>query len=277
MSETLFQMRYENFNLKPLSGALGASIEGVNLTALDKDTLEEIAHAFATYHLLLFRDQFLTLDNLVTLGSHFGNLLSLPPGETLDEYPSLLCVQDAKESAPYYLCNQWSSDMSFLHSPPHYSLSYCSDTQGFGGESVFATQSLAYESLSHTTQAILSNLKAMHSNPMPTIAKDTSAKTEDSATIQPVVRTLEDTGVKAIYVNPTFTREIHGMKEAESQMLLSFLYDHVTQESFTCRFTWEKDTLAIWDNRCLQHLNLVNDAMGKRTLYKAMIQGIKPY
>ena len=51
------------------------------------------------------------------------------------------------------------------------------------------------------------------------------------------------------------------MTEEESAPLLEFLFRHQIRPEFTCRFHWTPGSLAIWDNRCVQHY-AVNDYPG---------------
>jgi taurine dioxygenase len=66
----------------------------------------------------------------------------------------------------------------------------------------------------------------------------------------PVVRTHPVTGRKALFVNPNFTSHIVGMSAMESDALLQMLYRHSERDEFKCRFKWQPNSIAFWDNRC---------------------------
>jgi len=94
----------------------------------------------------------------------------------------------------------------------------------------------------------------------------------------PVIRTHPETGKKAIFVNSLFTTHIEGLRPAESDdALLSFLFRHVTTDEFTCRFHWQPNSLAIWDNRCTQHRPVNDYFPAHRRMERTTIDGDKPY
>jgi taurine dioxygenase len=94
--------------------------------------------------------------------------------------------------------------------------------------------------------------------------------------LHPVVRIHPETGKKALYVNGGHTVRFKGMTEEESAPLLRFLFAHQARPEFTCRFRWEKGSLAFWDNRCAQH-NPINDYHGfRRVMHRVTLAGDRP-
>jgi taurine dioxygenase len=104
-------------------------------------------------------------------------------------------------------------------------------------------------------------------------------RSDDRATnevVHPAVRVHPATGRKALYVNSTYTLRFDGMTEEESEPLLQFLYRHAARPEFTCRFRWAPGSLALWDNRCTQHLAM-NDYDGfDREMHRTTISGDRP-
>ena len=102
------------------------------------------------------------------------------------------------------------------------------------------------------------------------------SETAQAEVEHPVVRTHGETGRKALYVNGTFTTRFKDMTEEESAPLLHYLLQHAVRPEFTCRFRWQRDSIAFWDNRCVQH-NAINDYHGvRRVMHRVTIEGERP-
>src|SRR5919106_114909 len=94
------------------------------------------------------------------------------------------------------------------------------------------------------------------------IAISRNNREADVETEHPVVLTHPESGKKALFVNSVYTTRFKDMTREESRPLLDFLQHHATRPEFTCRFRWDKGSLAAWDNRCTQHL-AINDYDGQ--------------
>ena len=70
----------------------------------------------------------------------------------------------------------------------------------------------------------------------------------------PVVVTHPETGRQGAVREPQLDDATSSaLTERENDVLLPFLLDHVRSPEFQCRFHWEPDSIAFWDNRCVQH------------------------
>ena len=147
----------------------------------------------------------------------------------------------------------------------------------------YARYMFAYESLSEGLKNLLSNLKAINSSAKADasktredVLKASGKKAGDYLAEHPVVRTHPETGRKALYVNSGHTVRFAGWTEEESAPLLRFLFDHQVKPEFTCRFSWQPGSIALWDNRCTQH-NPVNDYHGfRRVMHRITLAGDVP-
>mgnify|MGYP001164894443 FL=1 len=182
---------------------------------------------------------------------------------------------------------EWHSDTSHLPIPSLGSILYALEVPNIGGDTLFANQYIAYETLPDDIKEKINPLNEIHANGrihntlknnrIPEKGEEvTSAGYSDAWSTHPIVRTHPETKKKALYVNLTHTESIEGMTVSESQDLLHFLYEHSTQDRFTCRFKWKKGSIAFWDNRCSQHAAL-NDYPGEyRLMHRVQIKGTKP-
>jgi taurine dioxygenase len=260
--------------IAPLAGALGAEIYGVDLTrSLTNQEFAEIMQAFLDYQVIFFRDQHdLSPEQHKAFASRFGSLNVHPYVAGMAEHPELLEIIKEPEDKLNF-GGGWHSDMSFLEVPALGSILYALEVPQYGGDTLFASQSKAYDALSDGMKDMLSGLSAVHSASREYSAKGASAQARSSmqsTQVQeapeyehPVVRTHPQTGRKGLYINPAFTLRFSGMTKRESKPLLDFLFEHSRDERFTCRFRWQKGSLAFWDNRCCWHYAL-NDYPGQR-------------
>ena len=100
---------------------------------------------------------------------------------------------------------------------------------------------------------------------------------EEARHLHPIVRTHPETGLKALYLDLPHVERLEEMRISESQPLMEFLYKHATQENFTTRFRWLPGSLAIWDNRAVQHYAASDYHPHKRVLRRVTVSGDKPF
>ena len=284
---------FQRIQVAPISGALGAEVTGVDLSKpMAEETFQEVHRAFLEYLVIYFPEQTLTPEQHKALGQRFGTLNIHPVAPALPEHPEILEIIKEPEHR-YNFGGCWHSDVTFLDEPSLGSLLYARKVPASGGDTLFANMYLAYETLSDGMKRLLEGLTAIHSTagaygpdgPAATLGYleeqglsnlAASSQVETSAE-HPVVRTHPETGHKALFVNSAFTTHFRGMSKEESRPLLQYLFQHATRPEFTCRFHWQNDSVAFWDNRCTQHYAL-NDYQGQRRVaHRVTIDGDQPY
>ena len=276
-----------DISIEPIAGALGAEILGVDLNAdLSNAIFDDIHQAFLDHQVIFFRDQTgLTPDRQKAFARRFGSLNVHPYVKGMADHPELMEIIKEPEDKLNF-GGGWHSDMSFLEEPALGSVLYALEVPPYGGDTLFASQTAAYEALSDGMKDMLSELTAVHSASREYSAKGASAQSRKSMEAKeagaapefhhPVVRTHPQTGRKGLYINPAFTLRLSGMTMRESKPLLEFLFEHSRDERFTCRFRWSRDAVAFWDNRCCWHYAL-NDYPGhRRHMRRATINGDRP-
>jgi taurine dioxygenase len=251
-------MSYEIITATPLSPALGAEIEGVDLSRpLGNQAFQEIHDALMEHQVVFFRDQDITLDEHKAFGRRFGELHIHPAAPSPEGHPEILTIH-ADENSTRVAGHRWHTDVSCDEEPPMGSILHLHTAPSPGGDTMFASMYAAYEALSDEMKAFLSGLKAWHSSEHVHRARyghltQRDGKDSYPTALQPIVTTHPVTGRKALYVNCAFTTHIEGLKQNESDAILNMLYAHIDTPEFHCRFGWTDNSIAFWDNRCTQH------------------------
>jgi taurine dioxygenase len=268
-----------------IAGALGAEILGVDLSRpLSAHTIADIRRAFLEHAVIFFRGQRLDSEQFLAFARAMGEPIEYPFVKGLPDYPVIIQVLKLEHEHSNF-GGIWHSDTAYLEVPPMGSMLLAREVPPAGGDTLFANQYLAYETLSPGMQRMLDGLLGVNSSAkadvtrtredrMRTDARE-DAKREYVAE-HPVVRTHPETGRKALYVNVAHTLRFKDMTEEESAPLLSYLFQHQVRPELTCRFRWEVGSLAFWDNRCALH-NPVNDYHGhRRLMHRITLKGERP-
>jgi taurine dioxygenase len=276
---------YRHIEVKPISGAIGAEIAGVDMAReLDDEVVAEVRHAFLEHLVIFLRDQKVTPQQQLAFAKRFGDPIEYPQLKGLPESPMITPVVKLEHERNNF-GGIWHSDTTYLPVPPMGSMLLAREVPPYGGDTMFANQYLAYEALSDGLKRTLEGLVGVSSS-----AKADVTRTREDALKQagagatpkkleaehPIVRTHPETGRKALYTSDAHTASIKGWTEAESLPLLHFLWQHQTKPEYTCRFQWQVGSLAFWDNRCAMH-NPINDYHGfRRVMHRVTLAGDTP-
>jgi taurine dioxygenase len=264
-------MTYETITVKPLAGALGAEIAGVDLRQpLSNQQRSEIHDAFLAHCAVYIRDQKLGGADLLRYARYFAEPAHYPFAEGLPDYPEIFELRKEPDQRKN-VGARWHSDTTYLEKPPIATMLYAREIPAYGGDTLVANQYLAYEALSPGMRKMLDGLTGIYGAGPDRTGREENKhmkmKDTDKAALyeaeHPVVRIHPETDRKALYVSSEHTIRFKGMTEAESRPLVDFLQAHCTQPEFTARIRWETGTVGIWDNRCCQHL-AINDYHGQR-------------
>lgn len=283
-----------NLIIKRLTGAIGAEIAGVDLAKPELDNIYPLIHqAFLDHAVLVLRGQDLPPDRLVAISKKFGRLESHVLSQfNMEEHPEVLLISNVKEKGKpigaIHAGQYWHSDLSYMTKPTQASLLHAKEIPSYGGDTMFVSMARAYEALSEPMKAFLTGLTGVHDY---TNAYDTyfahlpdrpplseEEKSKVPPVEHPVVRTHPETGAKALYVNPGFTRRIKELTIAESRNLLDYLFTHCQQPIFIYRHSWAPGDLVIWDNRCTCHNAVADyDMSERRHMIRTSVEGDVPH
>jgi taurine dioxygenase len=271
--------------LDKAGGTLGAFVSGINIVDViaSDDLFAALLAALLEHQVLFLRDQRITPQQQRAFALRFGPIEGHPAYDVVAGTEDVQ-ILESTASKPSKI-EMWHSDMTFRPAPPMLTMLHGKVIPAYGGDTLFASVTAAYDALSAGFRTFLGGLTARHDFAhgfKESLAEPggyerlQGALAANPAVDHPVIRTHPFTGRKTIFVNPLFTVRINGLKGAESRALLEFLFRHVTTDEFTVRLNWEPETLVLWDNRSTQH-KPVNDFFPQhRLMHRITVMGDAP-
>ena len=277
-------MRNSRIEVRPIAGAIGAEIHNVDVGAdLDEGNVGDIRQALLDHCVIFFRDQKLDVARHKAFTRRFGEIFIHPNYKGTQADPEIIVI--TREPGDKKIVGEdWHTDTTMMPEPPMGAILYAIEVPPYGGDTLFANQYLAYETLSDGMKKMLSGMRALHSDRMaagPQANKNAfratkvreDAEWRETVSAHPVVVTHPETGRKLLYVNASYTVGFEGMTEAESKPLLGYLLEHGHRPEFTCRFRWETGSIAFWDNRVCKHLAIHDAGPFRRVMRRTQIAG----
>ena len=275
----------KSFQVRRLAGAIGAEVRDIDLLEPMYDGLiAAIRRAWLEHGVLVLRGQPLPPAQFQAFAQRFGEVVEYPFVKGIEGFPLIIPVLKLPHETNNF-GGIWHTDTAYLEAPPMATMLIAREVPPFGGDTLFASGSAAFEALSPSMQAMLAGLKGVNTSAKADVTKTREDRIKDAPTAlskkelvseHPVVRTHPETGRKSLYVNFGHTARFAGMTEEESAPLLGFLFAHQVKPEFTCRLSWQVGDIAFWDNRCVLH-NPVNDYHGhKRLMHRVTLKGDRP-
>ena len=252
------------------AGAIGAFVECDLDRVLDSvDAMAGFRAAVVGHGVVFVRDQPVDGRRLTRLGRRLGAIEPHPTYGTLDGAPDVQILESTPDDPSKI--ELWHSDMTFRAVPPTFTMLQADVVPSGCGDTMWASTTAAFESLSDDLAAWVEPLSATHDFAFgfqESLADQRSRATIEAAIAanppvrHPVVRPVPESGGRAIFVNPLFTRRVDDLTWSESRWLLETLHRHVIADEHTVRLQWRPGTIAVWDNRSTQH-KPVNDFFGE--------------
>jgi len=268
----------------PVAGAIGAEVTGIDLREpIDDTTFATLEAGLLQYQGLFFREQRIGAEHHLALARRFGEPVPHPAYPQVDGFPEINILESTPDKPTRI--DTWHTDMTFLERPPLGSILRARIIPAYGGDTMFASLFAAFDSLSDRMQRYLSGLFALHSFAhgfRHSLAEPGGwerlgeAVRANPPVHHPVVRTHPHSGRRALFVNRLFTTHIEGLREAESDAVLGFLFDHLETPEHSCRFHWAEDSIAFWDNRATLHRPVNDFFPAHRRMERITIAGDRP-
>ena len=279
-------MNNGQISVNPVSGALGAEITGVDLSQpLDNKTFSDIYQAFLDHLVIFFRDQVITQDQQKAFSQRFGKLHIHPLTEGMEGHPEVIEIIKEPEERHNW-GDRWHIDLTGLERPTLGSVLYAKEIPEYCGDTQWANMYLAYETLSDGMKKLIDGLVCVNTGGADGYKYFKGMQHIDAPPMRaehPLVRTHPDTGKKSLFLSRKAAKHFKDMTPEESAPLLDYLYEHLINPDFACRFHWRNNSIAMWDNRCTQHrvqADYFYEQRGfepvRRRLHRVSIEGDRP-
>lgn len=256
-----------------LAGALRAG------GAAKREAIEQVYAALIDHLVVFIEGVDLTPAEQVDFAVQFGALdVPHPVYQTLEGCPEIVELENDGDRPPD--TNDWHTDLTFRPNPPFMSILYAKQVPKTGGDTLWANLYAVYDALPDHMKALLQDQSAIHDigtfrndflGPELDVLAVNQALLDTGSAVHPVIQTHPVTGRPFLYVNPSFTQHIVGLKKSESDRLLRYLYDHANQPEFQVRYHWQAQSLALWDNRVTQHYAVADYLPNYRKMHRVTV------
>ena len=247
-----------SLEVRRLAGNCGVEVAGVDVRTIDDATVGELRDLVAQYAVVILPGQRLDTEDEVGFASRWG-VPHARPGRS----PILgLDSTDTRRARPQG--GGWHSDMSWARETPYATFLYALTIPDVGGDTIFANQCAAYDSLPERLRPQIEGRSAEHRHPNP------PGRFAGGTVVHPIVRVIPESGRSALFVNPAFTQQICDMSEEASRRVLWQLYRVATRPEVTYRHRWTTGDLVVWDNRCVLHY-AIHDYTEPRLLHRITV------
>jgi len=273
----------------PLNAAVGAEISGVNLAQLSDAEFKQIEQAWNRYSALLFRDQKLTDDHLLSFSRRFGELDPPPNQEhgrqSPEGYPEIYVVSTVLDytGAPRGALGAgeavWHTDMSYLQEPPDASMLYSLEVPPSGGDTWVLGMQAAWATLPEALKAKVRGRRIKHDGTYNSggYLRKGVTPTDDPhkapGAWHPAVISHPATGAPSLYLGRRRNSYVEGLSPAESDALLDALWTHIEQPDLRYQHRWRIGDLLLWDNRSTMHRRDPFDNATRRVMHRTQIKG----
>lgn len=266
--------------VRPLTPAVGAEIEGMDLGSVDDGTVAVVRQALLDHLVVFWRAQDVSAAQQVAFATRFGEVMPPVVAKSVPGPAPGITVLDETEPKGRLNNDRFHADTTYLARPPMGAVLRAVQLPAIGGDTCWVSMYAAYDALSSCLQRLLDGLSAVHSTEKTDRVqrhRTDLVRREDLRVpvTHPVVRVHPETGRKGLFVNRIYTVSIPELSERESDTVLRLLFDHVADPEFQVRHHWEPDDVAFWDNRATQHC-AVSDYHERRVMWRCLLAGDRP-
>jgi len=276
----LSELKWRNFDASMIGATVGAEIDGVDISSsLSGEVLDELHQALIEYKVIFLRNQKITSAQQVSFAESFGDLEIHPFIPSNTEHPKLVRFEKGAETGGYE--NSWHHDVTWREAPSKIAVLRAISVPSTGGDTMFSDMCAAYEGLDDSVKSEIENLIAVHD-----FAHSFGTQVPEEKRVEmrgkyplvehPVVGTHPETGKRYLFVNRIFVNYFKGFTREESLPLINLLSRQAEFPEYQCRFRWSDNSIAVWDNRLVQHYALSDYWPDVRIMERASVVGESP-
>ena len=276
----LSELKWRNFDASMIGATVGAEIDGVDISSsLSGEVLDELHQALIEYKVIFLRNQKITSAQQVSFAESFGDLEIHPFIPSNTEHPKLVRFEKGAEVGGYE--NSWHHDVTWREAPSKIAVLRAISVPSTGGDTMFSDMCAAYEGLEDSVKSEIENLIAVHD-----FAHSFGTQVPEEKRVEmrgkyplvehPVVGTHPETGKRYLFVNRIFVNYFKGFTREESLPLINLLSRQAEFPEYQCRFRWSDNSIAVWDNRLVQHYALSDYWPDVRIMERASVVGESP-
>jgi len=279
--------------VEQLTRNIGAEISGVSLANASRDdALFAEIHALLLAHKVLFlRDQGISRAEHVAFARRFGELEDHPVVGSDPDHPGLVRIYKDAGQKPEHYENAYHCDGTWRETPPMGAVLRCVESPSVGGDTIWVNMAKAYDDLPAYVKDQIRDLRARHSieatfGAAIPIEQRHALKARHPDAEHPVVCTHPETGEKVLYVNGFATHFVNFHTTANvrygqdfapgAATLLNYLIGRAAIPEYQVRWRWQRNSIAIWDNRCTQHYAVHDYWPAARKMERTGIVGDRP-
>tara|TARA_B100000586_G_scaffold232827_1_gene182318 strand:+ start:1102 stop:2076 length:975 start_codon:yes stop_codon:yes gene_type:complete len=276
----LSELKWRNFDASMIGATVGAEIDGVDISSsLSGEVLDELHQALIEYKVIFLRNQKITSSQQVSFAESFGDLEIHPFIPSNTEHPKLVRFEKGADVGGYE--NSWHHDVTWREAPSKIAVLRAISVPSTGGDTMFSDMCAAYEGLEDSVKSEIENLIAVHdfSHSFGTQVpeeKRVEMRGKYPLVEHPVVGTHPETGKRYLFVNRIFVNYFKGFTREESLPLINLLSHQAEFPEYQCRFRWSDNSIAVWDNRLVQHYALSDYWPDVRIMERASVIGEPP-
>jgi taurine dioxygenase len=270
--------------IEPLTGAIGAVIDGVDLTEpLTEGGRRDLRAAIHRHRVVFLRGQHLSLEEHRRLGEQLGPLEVSPLHRLLGTSRTVSTIEDDAERPPAGF--DWHTDLSWTPTPPSLGILSAVEIPAVGGDTIWASLPAVLAALSADGREVCRQLRAEHAADATLLRSveghhglevATRLRRANPPVSHPLVRTHPVTGEELLFLSPLYLRRLIGIERRQGERMLRELNGLLDDPHVQVRWRWEAGDGAIWDEAATCHPALTDHFPRRRIMRRCVVQGDGP-